>query len=290
MKCKTCGASIENTANRSSYKCEYCGSYNYDEKYIEKRFESLNLTKANEVLNIAQLRYKSGRYDEAIELITESLKENNDCVEAWGILASCRINTLNTGNFDKNLISIEECMIKIKNLDPDSSKDFFVEIHEKLLAKTLIISTEHINKSSKVYDAYASTDKNRAIDSAVKYSLLAISMITNAHKINQEFTEPSIKASIYILFTIFSKEEIVNDPRFLEYKENSQKIVQDAIEKNVESTNQLIKSIGLDPNTIKRYLKNKMTKDTNKISKGRYFLYFIIIFIVIIIFRSLSDS
>ncbi len=267
MKCKTCGASLENTANRSSYKCEYCGSYNYDEKYIEKRFENLNLSKANEVLNIAQLRYKSGRYEEAIELITESLKENNECVEAWAVLASCRILTLNTGNFDKNLVSIEESMIKIKKLDPNSSKDYFIEIHEKLLDKTLRISNEHINKSISVYNAYSSTDKNKAINSAVKYSLLAITMITNAHKINQEFTEPSIKASIYILFTIFSNKEILNDQRFTVHKENAQKIVSQAMTKNLDSTNQLIKSLGLEPKTVNGYLKNQMAEKNKKGSK-----------------------
>jgi len=267
MKCKTCGASLENTANRSSYKCEYCGSYNYDEKYIEKRFENLNLSKANEVLNIAQLRYKSGRYEEAIELITESLKENNECVEAWAVLASCRILTLNTGNFDKNLVSIEESMIKIKKLDPNSSKDFFIEIHEKLLDKTLKISNEHIDKSITVYNAYSSTDKNKAINSAVKYSLLAITMITNAHKINQEFTEPSIKASIYILFTIFSNKEILNDERFTVHKENAQQIVSQAMTKNLDSTNQLIKSLGLEPKTVSGYLKNRMAQTNKKSSK-----------------------
>ena len=267
MKCNTCGASLENTANRSSYKCEYCGSYNYDEKYIEKRFENLNLSKANEVLNIAQLRYKSGRYEEAIELITESLKENNECVEAWAVLASCRILTLNTGNFDKNLVSIEESMIKIKKLDPNSSKDFFIEIHEKLLDKTLKISNEHIDKSITVYNAYSSTDKNKAINSAVKYSLLAITMITNAHKINQEFTEPSIKASIYILFTIFSNKEILNDERFTVHKENAQQIVSQAMTKNLDSTNQLIKSLGLEPKTVSGYLKNRMAQTNKKSSK-----------------------
>lgn len=267
MKCKTCGASLENTANRSSYKCEYCGSYNYDEKYIEKRFENLNLSKANEVLNIAQLRYKSGRYEEAIELITESLKENNECVEAWAVLASCRILTLNTGNFDKNLVSIEESMIKIKKLDPNSSKDFFIEIHEKLLDKTLKISNEHIDKSITVYNAYSSTDKNKAINSAVKYSLLAITMITNAHKINQEFTEPSIKASIYILFTIFSNKEILNDERFTVHKENAQQIVSQAMTKNLDSTNQLIKSLGLEPKIVSGYLKNRMAQTNKKSSK-----------------------
>ena len=48
MNCTSCGASIENTSNKSSYQCEYCSSYNYDEKYIEERFANLNPTKANE--------------------------------------------------------------------------------------------------------------------------------------------------------------------------------------------------------------------------------------------------
>ena len=77
MNCTSCGASIENTSNKSSYQCEYCSSYNYDEKFIEERFANLNPTKANEIFGVAQVRFQSGRYDEAIDLLTESLKENN---------------------------------------------------------------------------------------------------------------------------------------------------------------------------------------------------------------------
>ena len=151
MKCSSCGASVENISNKSTYKCEYCGSYNYDEKYIEQRFAKLNPTKAIEILGVAKVRFASARYDEAVELITESLKENNDCVEAWACLAACRIYTLSTSNFDKNIKSIEQCMIKIKNLDNEHFQEFFIEIHQKLLEKTLKLSVEWIQKSSKVY-------------------------------------------------------------------------------------------------------------------------------------------
>ena len=282
MNCKTCGASFDNTGNKTSYKCEYCGSYNYDEKFIEKRFENLNISKANEVLNVAQLRYKSGRFEEAIELITESLKENNECVEAWGILASCRIYTLNTGNFDKNIISIEECMRKIKKLDEDSSKEFFIEIHEKLLEKTLKLSTQHISKSVSVYDAYATTDVIKAKNSAIKYNLIAINMINTAHKINQEFTEPSVKASIYVLFAIFNNKELANEESFTSHKENAQKVLSNAYDKSEESTNQLIQSLGLEVKNVKKYLKNKTPIKKQK-KKGGFFKKFLITIIVIFI-------
>ena len=128
MKCNTCGASIENTANRSSYKCEYCGSYNYDENYIEKRFESLNLTKANEVLNIAQLRYKSGRYDEAIELITESLKEKNGMSN---ILIECD-RSAKDFKFDNLDFTINEKIISINTKKPTKNLPIILKILAEL--------------------------------------------------------------------------------------------------------------------------------------------------------------
>ena len=284
MNCTSCGASVENTSNKSSYKCEYCGSYNYDEKYIEQRFANLNTTKANEIFGIAQIRFKSGRYEEAIELITESLKENNDCVEAWGSLAACRIYTLNTANFDKNIISIEQCMFKIQNLDSEHSKEFFIEIHEKLLEKTLKLSEEWVRKSHKVYKAYESTDLNKAKQSAGNYSLLAVNMINKAHQINDEFTGPSVKASIYILYAIFNLEVLKKDPRFDDFKLNAQNVVQSALAKNKDSTEQLITNLGLSPSTVFGYLKNKpIAKNPKSKSGGGGKKWFYIIAAILII-------
>ena len=284
MNCTSCGASVENTSNKSSYKCEYCGSYNYDEKYIEQRFANLNPTKANEIFEVAQVRFKSGRYEEAIELITESLKENNDCVEAWASLAACRIYTLNTANFDKNIISIEQCMFKIQNLDSEHSEEFFIEIHEKLLKKTIKLSNEWIQKSKKVYKAYESTDANKAKQSAGNYCLLAVNMINTAHQINNEFTDPSVKASICILFAIFNLEALKDDPRFDDFKSNAQDVVQSALTKNKDSTEQLITNLGLSPSTVFGYLKNKpIAKNPKSKSGGGGKKWFYIIAAILII-------
>jgi len=284
MNCTSCGASIENTSNKSAYKCEYCGSYNYDEKYIEQRFANLNLSKANEILEIAQVRFNSGRYKEAIELITESLKENNDCVEAWGSLAVCRIYTLKTANFDKNISSIEQCMFKIKKLDSEHSKEFFIEIHEKLLEKTLELSEEWVTKSRKVYRAYESTNINKAKERAVSHSLLAINMINKAHQINNEFTEPSVKASIYMLHAIFNFPPLRDDPRFDDFKSNAQDAVQSALTKNKASTNQLITNLGLSPIAVFGYMKQKGKTTTGQDIQDERLGFFVIAIIIFVIF------
>ena len=113
-------------------------------------------------------------------------------------------------------------MMKIKNLDNEHAQEFFIEIHEKLLEKTLKLTEEHIQKSGKVFDAYESTDPNKAKQSAGHYSLLAINMINEAHAINNEFTKPNLKASIYILFAIFNIEVLKDDSRFNNFKSNAQ--------------------------------------------------------------------
>jgi len=268
MNCTSCGASIENTSNKSSYQCEYCSSYNYDEKYIEERFANLNPTKANEIFGVAQVRFQSGRYDEAIELLTESLKENNDCVEAWGCLAICRVMTLTTGNFDQNVSSIELCMIKIKNLNENDAEVYFIEIHEKLLEQALKLSKVWINKSTKSYRAYESTQPVKAKNRAGKQILEAVKMIDRAHHVNSEFSEPSVKASIYTLFAIFNISVLKNDTAFTEFKLNAQEVVQSALTKNKDSTNQLITNLGLNPSTINGYLNNKSITTTSKSSGG----------------------
>jgi tetratricopeptide (TPR) repeat protein len=275
MNCTSCGASIENTSNKSSYQCEYCSSYNYDEKFIEERFANLNPTKANEIFGVAQVRFQSGRYDEAIDLLTESLKENNDCVEAWGCLAICRVMTLTTGNFDKNVSAIELCMIKIKNLDADNTEEYFIEIHEKLLEQTLKLSKVWINKSTKSYRAYESTQPLKAKSRAGKQILEAVSMIDRAHHVNSEFKEPSIKASIYTLFAIFNINALKNDPAFTKFKLNAQEIVQSALTKNKDSTNQLITNLGLIPSTINSYVNNKSITTTKSSGGGKKWLYII---------------
>ena len=114
-------------------------------------------------------------------------------------------------------------------------------------------------------------------------------MITNAHKINQEFTDPSIKASIFILFTIFSNKEIINDQRFIVHKENAQKIVSQAMEKNLDSTNQLIKSLGLEPKTVSGYLKNRMAK-TNKKGSNWGCVWLILAAIVFFIIAAIASA
>lgn len=294
MNCTSCGASIENTSNKSSYQCEYCSSYNYDEKYIEARFANLNPTKANEIFGIAKVRFQSGRYDDAIELLTESLKENNDCAEAWGSLALCRVMTLTTGNFDKNVSSIELCMSKIKSLEVEDSEAYFIEIHEKLLEKTLELSRVWITKSSKSYNAYISTDPEKAKTRAGMQILEAVKMIDRAHHVNNEFSGTSVKASIYTLFAIYNIDAIKNDPKFENFKMSAQKVVQSALLKNEESTNQLINNIGLKPSQVRGYLKkikndskNSGVKSSSKVkSSGKKKWFFILTFLILIIYLS----
>tara|TARA_B110000008_G_C16891456_1_gene532957 strand:+ start:161 stop:1054 length:894 start_codon:yes stop_codon:yes gene_type:complete len=296
MNCTSCGASIENTSNKSSYQCEYCSSYNYDEKYIEARFANLNPTKANEIFGIAKVRFLSGRYDDAIELLTESLKENNDCAEAWGSLALCRVMTLTTGNFDKNVSSIELCMSKIKSLEVNDSEAYFIEIHEKLLEKTLDLSRVWISKSSKSYRAYESTDPEKAKKRAGMQILEAVKMIDRAHHVNNEFSGTSVKASIYTLFAIYNLEVMKNDQRFEDFKLNAQKVVQSALQKNEESTNQLVTNLGLTPKEVRGYLKNIKTnskksevKNGNlevKSGKGKKWFYFLAFLALIIYLNS----
>jgi len=283
MTCTSCGAAVENTASKSSYKCEYCGSYNYDEKYIEQRFASLNPTKAIEILGVAKVRFSSGRYEEAIELITESLKENNDCVEAWATLALCRIHTLSTTNFKNNVKSIEQCMLKIKDLDNEHPQEYFLEIHQKLLEKTLKLSEEWILKSAKVYSAYESTDPNRAKESAVRCIVFAIEMINDAHQINNEFTEPSVKASITILIAIFHLDQLKDDPRLNDFKLNAQDVVQSALTKNETSINTLITNLGLTPSAVLGYLENKSQVKKKSGGKKWSIILGVIVIIIIII-------
>ena len=287
MKCSSCGASVENISNKSTYKCEYCGSYNYDEKYIEQRFAKLNPTKAIEILGVAKVRFASARYEEAVELITESLKENNDCVEAWASLAACRIYTLSTSNFENNIKSIDQCMLKIKDLDNEHSQEFFLEIHQKLLEKTLKLSEEWIHKSAKIYSAYESTDPHRAKERAGRYIVLAIKMINDAHQINNKFTEPSVKASIYILVAIFHLDQVKDDARLNDFKSDAQDVVQSALTKNETNTKKLITNLGLTPSVVLSYLKNKLNtkKKTKKLGGKKWLFIFaaIVIFIIIIV-------
>ena len=213
-------------------------------------------------------------------------------MEAWGSLAACRVYTLNTGNFDKNIRSIEQCMMKIKNLDNAHAQEFFIEIHEKLLEKTLKLTEEHIQKSGKVFDAYESTDPNKAKQSAGHYSLLAINMINEAHAINNEFTEPSLKASIYILFAIFNLKEMKDDPRFTSFKSNAQGVVQSALTKNETSTKELITNLGLTPTTVLGYLKNKSKSKVKTKKSGVLaalgWLFFLAM--VVLVIRTIADS
>ena len=111
-------------------------------------------------------------------------------------------------------------------------------------------------------------------------------MINNAHQINNEFTEPSVKASIYILFAIFNIKALKDDSRFNNFKSNAQDVVQSALTKNETSTKKLITNLGLTPSTVLGYLKNKSkSKVKTKKSGGKKWLFIfavIVIFIIII--------
>ena len=288
MTCTSCGASLEKISNEASYKCEYCGSYNYDEEYIEQRFANLNTTKANEILGVAKVRFTSGRYEDAIELITESLKENNDCVEAWATLALCRIHTVSTTNFEKNKKSIEQCMLKIKGLDNEHSQEMFLEIHQKLLEKTLKLSEDWIYKSKKAYSAYESTAPDRAKESAIRHIVLAINMINDAQQISKEYSEPSVKASIYILIAIFHLDQLKDDARLNDFKSDAQDVVQSAFTKNETSTKQLITNLGITPSVVLGYLKNKPNAKIKK-SGGKKWLFILAVIVILIIIIANSE-
>jgi len=278
INCQNCGAPLSNLSILADIKCDYCGAHKHDENYINERFDALKEKDSNQSLSIIKVRLDSGRYKEAIDLVTDNLKTNAKCVEAWGILANCRINTMSISNFKNNLTSIEECLIHIKNLDKDNYHNFFSEIHEKIIEHSKNLADEYIGVAKKRYLTYAVDNKTIAIQKAKENILLCTNMIYSIHKLDNESQVMNLKSAILMLYAINSIDSIKNLQRFKEFKNESTKVVNDALEKDNNRVIHILKKLNLGYD-IKVILKGK-----NSASKTlrNFFICLAITFIIVI--------
>ena len=94
----------------------------------------------------------------------------------------------------------------------------------------------------------------------------------------------NVDKEVSILFAIFNLEALKDDPKFDDFKSNAQDVVQSALTKNKDSTEQLITNLGLSASTVFGYLKNKpIAKNPKSKSGGGGKKWFYIIAAIIII-------
>lgn len=123
--CKSCGAPSEQEGFGASWKCGFCKSVNYDEKYVEAYLAKIDVAKLSSYMRLAKVSYEAGNFEDAVVKFDAALTENAENAEAWAYKGLALAHAINLSNIDRIPPEVDQCFQQAIALVPNG--DDFVE-------------------------------------------------------------------------------------------------------------------------------------------------------------------
>ncbi len=79
--CKSCGAPNTSSQGRSTWMCEYCGTSNFIEGYLEAYLTKINHPKLSGLISLAKVAYEGGDFEVAAR--SEERPGGEECRARW---------------------------------------------------------------------------------------------------------------------------------------------------------------------------------------------------------------
>jgi tetratricopeptide (TPR) repeat protein len=157
-QCKSCGAASAVNSVSSSWKCDFCGSVNYIDGYVEAYLNKIDLSKISSYMRLAKTAYESHNFEEAARKFDSALTEDSNNLEAWAYKGLALSHTINLSNLQMVASEVNECFKVAKSLD-SGDDDFFLVAntvaHERVIKELLRSARREIEQGDKSEFAFS---------------------------------------------------------------------------------------------------------------------------------------
>lgn len=178
--CKSCGApSTVSVSVSAPWKCEYCGTSNFNENYIESYLEKINHPRLSGLIDLAKTAFESGNFETAARYFDSAIQEDPSSFESWAYKAISIANTITLNNIHTVSAQVGQCLAKAYEYSSDDNA--FVGVadsasKERIVTEFYRAALRKFEQAIKVEHGF-SHDKNLAISKAMPKSIEAMDAI-----------------------------------------------------------------------------------------------------------------
>lgn len=162
--CAGCGAPLNAPPSAVSILCDYCGSRNTDEQFIEQRLRTLDQGRVQNLFAVGLARFKASDFAGAADLFERALVEDASNSDLWVYLAVSLAQSLDLSNVGQLIDRVDAALERASELTPDSDVYWSgAAACQQAIATTLLrAALRHKQEGDKAYFAFESIDRGQA--------------------------------------------------------------------------------------------------------------------------------
>ncbi len=163
VKCKSCGAQ-SNAADQLSFVCEFCGTKNVDEKYLQNLAAQKASAEANsKSFHLGLVAVQGNDIVSAEKQFETAVTEDPNNPDAWVYLAYCKAALVKPSNYERNVGIARQALHKAKSLANSSEvlDNGVVLVGGKFLQASVEASAYYIDTAMKKFFAFGGDSSAR---------------------------------------------------------------------------------------------------------------------------------
>lgn len=207
VKCKSCGAQ-SNAANQLSFVCEFCGTKNVDDQYLQNLAVQKAAAEANsKSFQLGLIAVQGNDIATAEKQFEAAVSEDANNPDAWVYLAYCKAALVKPSNYEKNIGIARQAIQKAKSLANSSEEvdSGVVLVGGKFLQASVGASAYYIDTAMKKFFAYGENASARKV--AVQEAALGLGILRDAIQMAEANLELVAVAGVYAYSKTF---ELIN--------------------------------------------------------------------------------
>lgn len=207
VKCKSCGAQ-SNAVNQLSFVCEFCGTKNVDDQYLQNLAVQKATSEANsKSFQLGLISIQGNDIAAAEKQFEAAISEDSNNPDAWVYLAYCKAALVKPSNYEKNIGVARQAIQKAKSLTNSSEEvdSGVVLVGGKFLQASVSASAYYLDTAMKKFLAYGENASARKM--AVQEATLGLGILRDAIQMAEANFELVAVAGVYAYSKSF---ELIN--------------------------------------------------------------------------------
>jgi Tfp pilus assembly protein PilF len=207
VKCKSCGAQ-SNAVNQLSFVCEFCGTKNVDDQYLQNLAVQKATSEANsKSFQLGLISIQGNDIAAAEKQFEAAVSEDSNNPDAWVYLAYCKAALVKPSNYEKNIGVARQAIQKAKSLTNSSEEvdSGVVLVGGKFLQASVSASAYYLDTAMKKFLAYGENASARKM--AVQEATLGLGILRDAIHMAEANFELVAVAGVYAYSKSF---ELIN--------------------------------------------------------------------------------
>ena len=157
-ECSSCGAPSTEAGIGASWACQFCGSTNYDEAYVEAYLSNIDVAKLSNYMRLAKNSYEAGKFEDAAAKFDRALAEDAENAEAWAYKGLALAHTIHLSNIDAIPREVDLCFKQASSLQSEGD-EFLSAAHavarERVVAELLRAAVREVEQAEKSAFAFS---------------------------------------------------------------------------------------------------------------------------------------